>query len=72
MYIFPIVIVYFFSAALTTTQHGSTMEYPTKAPLDLQLAPTPAAPASYWPHWGWGVLLCVALVILGLLGVISR
>ena len=57
-----------FSAALATTQHGSTMEYQTEAPLDLQLAPTPAAP-SLWPHWSWGVLLCGALVILGLLGV---
>ena len=57
-----------FSAALTT-QQGSTMSYTTKASLDLQMAPTPA-PVSHWLHWGWGVLLCVALISIGLLGVI--
>ena len=57
-----------FSAALTTTQDENTM-YSTEATLNLQLAPTPAT-QSMWPHWGWGVLLSVALLMLGLLGVI--
>ena len=45
------------------------MVHSTEAALDLQLAPTPAA-AAMWPHWGWGVVLAVSLVVLGILGVV--
>ena len=45
------------------------MVHSTEAALDLQLAPTPAA-AAMWPHWSWGVLLAVSLIVLGLLGVV--
>ena len=56
-------------AVPTTTQDDNMLVHPTEASLDLQLASTPAS-ASMWPHWGWGVLLAVSLVVLGILGVI--
>ena len=56
-------------AVPTTTQDDNMMVHSTEAALDLQLAPTPAA-AAMWPHWSWGVLLAVSLIVLGLLGVV--
>ena len=57
------------SAVSTTTQEANMMVHSTEARLDLQLAPTPAV-ATVWPHWGWGVVLAVSLMVLGILGVV--
>ena len=53
----------------TTAQEANMMMFTTEAQLDLQVAPTPAA-ATVWPHWGWGVVLAVSLMVLGILGVV--
>ena len=57
------------AAVLTTDPEANMKMFTTEAPLDLQVAPTPAA-ASVWPHWGWGVLLAIALMGLGIMGVV--
>ena len=53
----------------TTAQEANMMMFTTEAKLDLQVAPTPAV-ATVWPHWGWGVVLAISLMVLGILGVV--
>ena len=55
------------AAVLTTDPQANMKMFTTEASLDLQVAPTPAA-ASVWPHWGW--LLAIALMGLGITGVV--
>ena len=51
----------------TTAQEANMMMFTTEAKLDLHVAPTPAV-ATVWPHWGWGVVLAIALMVLGIMG----
>ena len=53
----------------TTAQEANMMMFTTEAKLDLQVAPTPSV-ATVWPHWGWGVVLAIALMVLGIMGVV--
>ena len=58
---------YVYLAAVITDPQANTKMFTTEAALNLQVAPTPAT-ASAWPHWGW--LLAIALMGLGIMGVV--